>query len=748
LFNFFIHFCRLTSLDDVNSVYRTLNSNEYLFSNFKSKFGCIFIYVNFLLLFILSLDARAQTESDFVFDVGDSSALRYILPTKIEKYLPKVESESLLQDRYKQALKNNNDKVLLVTSSGLGMNSLKKKDPVKAIQYFKKALSAAENLQNKKAILTSHIQIAIAFIAAKKYDDALASIQQAEKILPTAKTGVAEGVVYAVSAFILKSKKEVTTASEYFLRASKSYTAKGEKVAAAGCLNALGEIQLKMHASKQSLESFSAAWNLISSSKENKIKALVLRNQGLVYFKKGMFDKAVEFFNKSVAFDNQLIVKKLLKDAYMQLFTVNGFSNNFSKADYYHELYRSLKDSLLRVELPTSKRKLSVFEAEEKIQIIEMLQRENQAQTEKMNQQQLELSQVITKSDFELQQKDRALEEKDNELSAMSKEKAEKERDIARKELLITQQNSFRNLLIGVTIVAFLFILLFYNRYKIKRDSNKNLQKANLELAETLEQLKSTQDQLVQSEKMASLGQLTAGIAHEIQNPLNFVNNFSETALELFEDFKTAPNEEERNAITNDLNVIIGKINHHGKRAELIVKNMLLHSRTGSTEKELVDLNVLCEEISGLAYHGARVAMPTLQCKLEKDFQSDLPSIKINRQDIGRVLLNIMSNGFYALNARKQKGNTLNYIPILSIATNLLNNQIEIRIQDNGIGMPIEVMNKIFEPFFTTKPTGEGTGLGLSMSYDIITKGHQGQIKVESEVGVSTAFIIHLPTNV
>jgi two-component system, NtrC family, sensor kinase len=696
------------------------------------------------LLFLLSLDAKAQTDADFVFDVGDSSALRYILPTRIEKSLPKAGNENLLQDRYKQALKNNNERVLLVTSSNLGMNSLKKKDPIKAIQYFKKALSYAENLQNKKAILTSHIQIAIAFVSAKKYDDALASIQQAEKILPTAKAGNSEGIVYAVSAYILKNKKELTTASEYFLRASKSYTAKGEKVAAAGCLNALGEIQLKLNASKESLESFSSAWNLISSSKENKIKALVLRNEGLVYFKKGMFEKAVEFFNKSVAFDNQLIVKKLLKDAYMQLFTVNGFSNNFTKADYYHELYRSLKDSLLRVDLLTSKRKLTVFETEEKIQIIEMLQRENQAQAEKMNQQQLELSQVITKSDFELQQKDQALEEKENELSAMSKEKAEKERDIARKELLITRQNSFRNLLIGVTIVAFLFIFLFYNRYKIKRDSNKNLQKANQELAETLEQLKSTQNQLVQSEKMASLGQLTAGIAHEIQNPLNFVNNFSETSIELFDELKNASNDDERNAITNDLKLIIGKINHHGKRAEQIVKNMLLHSRTGSTEKELVDINDLCDEISGLAFHGARVSMPTLQCKLEKNYSNQLPKVKINRQDIGRVLLNIMSNGFYALNVRKKQSEN-NYLPELTVSTNLHNNQIEVRIQDNGTGMPPEVRNKIFEPFFTTKPTGEGTGLGLSMSYDIITKEHQGQIKVESEVGAYTAFIIHLP---
>lgn len=743
----FVHFCKLTSLIALNTVHRTFYFKRYFRSNFKLKLDYLSICVRIIVLVFFSLDAVAQTDDDFALNISDSSALRYILPQKIQRSPQKEENEYLLQEQYSQALKNSNNRIMFNTSSQLGMNFLTKKDPVKAIQYFKKALSAAENLGNKKAILISNIHISSAFISAKKYDDALASIQQAEKFLPISKTRNAEGIIYAIYAFILKNKKEFTTASEYFLRASKAYSSIGEKAASAGCLNSLGEIQLKQNASKQAIESFSNAWNLISNSNENKLKALVLRNQGLVYFKKGMFEKAVEFFNKSVAIDNQLLVKKLIKDAYMQLFTVHGFSNNFTKADYYHELYRSLKDSLMRIDLLSSKRKLTVDEADEKLQIIEMLQRENQAIADKMNQQQLELSQVITKTDFELQQKDRALEEKEVELTAMSKEKAEKERDIARKELLITQQNSFRNLLIGVTIVAFLLILLFYNRYKIKGDSNQHLQKANRELAATLDQLKNTQNQLVQSEKMASLGQLTAGIAHEIQNPLNFVNNFSETAIELFEELKNTTNEEDRKAIVDDLKLIIGKINHHGKRAELIVKNMLLHSRTGSTEKELVDINAVCEEISGLAYHGARVTMPNLECKLEKNFKVNLPLIKINRQDIGRVLLNIMSNGFYALNARKKKNESINYLPELSISTNIVNNHIEVRIQDNGTGMPPEVRNKIFVPFFTTKPTSEGTGLGLSMSYDIITKEHQGQIQVESEVDAYTAFIIHLPLN-
>ena len=502
---------------------------------------------------------------------------------------------------------------------------------------------------------------------------------------------------------------------------------------------------LKMNDSKKAQENFLSALDLLNQGKNTKLKAVVLRNMGLVQFKKGQFENAIEFFNKSFSYDHQLLVKKLLKDAYMQLFTLNSFKNDFTNADIYHDKYRELKDSLSKLEIlrPT----LSLPELEQKEQIIDMLQKQNQEQSMIMNQTQLELSQVISKTDIEIQAKDRAIEEQEIALEALNRLKAEQERDIAKKEVQLERQTGFRNLLLALTLAALLLAILLFNRYKIKRKSNTQLEKSNVELADTLAKLKSAQNQLVQKEKLASLGQLTAGIAHEIQNPLNFINNFSETAIELLEEVKTTEDPADKAELERDIVQLLNKINHHGKRADDIVKNMLLHSRSGDAKKELVDVNKLCAEIAGLAYHGARVKMPSLNCIVSSHYTDQLPELNINRQDVGRVLLNIISNGFYAMNKKKEFLKNKIYQPELMISTAIKNEFVEITVKDNGTGVPKSVLDKIFEPFFTTKPAGEGTGLGLSLSFDIITKSHNGRLNADSIEGEYTLFSILLPLN-
>ncbi|MBP6334466.1 MAG: hypothetical protein KA444_03260 [Bacteroidia bacterium] len=271
------------------------------------------------------------------------------------------------------------------------------------------------------------------------------------------------------------------------------------------------------------------------------------------------------------------------------------------------------------------------------------------------------------------------------------------------------------------------------------------LQEKNVELTKTMDNLKSTQNQLIQSEKMASLGQLTAGIAHEIQNPLNFVNNFSELSVELLEELGTIPDEEEKKEIVGDLKQNLGKIVFHGKRADSIVKGMLQHSRASTAEKQATDINKLVEEFFNLAYHGMRAKDPAFNCTMQKDLAPDLPSISIIPQDISRVILNIFNNSFYAVDEKKKSLPDGTYQPIVSIATKKIGDKILIAIRDNGKGIPQEIRDKIFNPFFTTKPTGLGTGLGLSISYDIIVKGHGGDLKVESGTGEFTEFTILLP---
>lgn len=273
------------------------------------------------------------------------------------------------------------------------------------------------------------------------------------------------------------------------------------------------------------------------------------------------------------------------------------------------------------------------------------------------------------------------------------------------------------------------------------------------ELEHTLKELKSTQSQLIQSEKMASLGELTAGIAHEIQNPLNFVNNFSEVSNELIDEMNDELNKgfiDEAKEIGRDIKQNLEKINYHGKRADAIVKGMLLHSRKNSGIKEPTDINALCDEYLRLSYHGLRAKDKSFNAKFETDFDDSIGKINIVPQDIGRVILNLINNAFYAV-SEKQNQNIPGYIPTVIVRTSkhLLpgsrNAEIVITVSDNGNGIPQHIIDKIFQPFFTTKPTGQGTGLGLSLSYDIVTKGHNGELKVESEEKRGTTFIIKLP---
>ncbi len=267
------------------------------------------------------------------------------------------------------------------------------------------------------------------------------------------------------------------------------------------------------------------------------------------------------------------------------------------------------------------------------------------------------------------------------------------------------------------------------------------------ELTQSLAELKATQDQLIQKEKMASLGELTAGIAHEIQNPLNFVTNFSEVSTELVGELKeelARGETDEARAIADDLTQNLQKITHHGQRASSIVKGMLEHSRTSTGERQLTNLNALADEYLRLAYHGLRARDSTFNCALVTNFDPALAPVHVVGQDIGRVLLNLFTNAFYAV-SEKRKLAPDGYQPRVSVSTNHTSAGVEIRVSDNGTGMPDTVKAKIFQPFFTTKPTGEGTGLGLSLSYDIITKGHGGMLTVESKEGQGTEFLIRLP---
>jgi two-component system, NtrC family, sensor kinase len=305
-----------------------------------------------------------------------------------------------------------------------------------------------------------------------------------------------------------------------------------------------------------------------------------------------------------------------------------------------------------------------------------------------------------------------------------------------------------------ITIITGFVVLAFvlYRNNRQKQKANNLLQSQMQKIETTLTELKNTQKQLIQSEKMASLGELTAGIAHEIQNPLNFVNNFSEVSKELIEEVKSerskvksqrddAIEEELLNNIAQNLD----KINHHGKRADAIVKSMLQHSRSSTGQKEPSDINALCDEYLRLAYHGLKAKDKDFHATFEFYPDQGMPKVEVVPQDIGRVLLNLINNAFYAVSEKSKTAGT-GYQPKVTVGTARIDGKVEITVSDNGNGIPEAIRDKIFQPFFTTKPTGQGTGLGLSLSYDIVTKGHGGELKLESAENAGTTFIISLPS--
>ena len=332
--------------------------------------------------------------------------------------------------------------------------------------------------------------------------------------------------------------------------------------------------------------------------------------------------------------------------------------------------------------------------------------------------------------------------------------------------LLNQQKRNQNNLLLSLGIilgltVIILVIILKNNQNKQKAYKVLNLQKQatdeqRAKAEEALTELQATQKQLIQSAKMASLGELTAGIAHEIQNPLNFVNNFSEVSVELLGELiegsvnkLTGSDKAKADEIINDLADNLKKISHHGKRADSIVKGMLLHSRISANKKELTDINALTDEYLRLSYHGLRAKDNTFNTSIETSFDTNIEKLLLVPQDVGRVLLNICNNAFYSTH-KKTKLNIEGYEPMLWLTTKGIVKDgelkaVQIRIRDNGMGIPDKILAKIYQPFFTTKPAGEGTGLGLSLSYDIITNEHKGQLNVETKEGEYAEFIIELP---
>ena len=409
-------------------------------------------------------------------------------------------------------------------------------------------------------------------------------------------------------------------------------------------------------------------------------------------------DTLIHFGNNTPQVVSQLSEKKKLRDSSHALSKAFAKEGDYAKAYQYYLQYSSYKDSLTAE--ATTRRLAS-----------------------------LEYKQNLLKKEAQIQ--------------LLTKERQLREQSSNR-------QQQFVIALGGCVVLLVALSLILTRNNRAKHLANQQLNEQKEALQQTLAELKTTQTQLIQSEKMASLGELTAGIAHEIQNPLNFVNNFSEVSTELVNELvenrqQAHRDEELETELLNDVQQNLQKIHQHGNRASSIIKGMLEHARTTGGQKEPTDLNSLVDEYVKLAYHGVRAKDNTFEAKLTTVLDPNLGQLTVVPQEIGRVLLNLANNAFYAVQKRQQSATT-DYHPEVIVSTSRKANQIEITIRDNGTGISEAIRQKIFQPFFTTKPSGQGTGLGLSLSYDIITKGHSGSLVVHSQEGDGTEFVIQLPT--
>ena len=446
----------------------------------------------------------------------------------------------------------------------------------------------------------------------------------------------------------------------------------------------------------------------------------LIRNFGIIQFKKGDLKGAINFYRKSLA-DSSAINNHYLQS-----------EDNRRIAEAYQKMGRA--DSSIAFGK-------KAFEQAQLDRNPDQVQRVTQLLTDEY----LKMGDYKNAFNYEqvtLKARDSLFsEQKTLQVQNLAYNEEQRKQEVRAAEIAYQNRVRFYTLLGVVGVFALIAAILLF--------ANTQRKKANTALHKTLSELKNTQKQLIQSEKMASLGELTAGIAHEIQNPLNFVNNFSEVNTEMIDEMTQAIEKghlDEVKALAADIKANQEKISQHGKRADFIVKGMLQHSRNSSGEKQETNLNILAEEFFKLSYHGLRAKDKSFNAEIVTRFDEKLPKINIAQQEIGRVLLNLFNNAFYAVNQRSKTAGP-DYKPEVSVSTAFANGKVMIKVKDNGVGIPDAIKEKIMQPFFTTKPTGEGTGLGLSLSYDIVVKGHGGKIEIDTKEGEYTEFKITLPIN-
>ena len=553
----------------------------------------------------------------------------------------------------------------------------------KATTTFLEALKVGEQLGDSVAISKSHLKLGLISFILKYYDDAIKDFNISISYLSKEKKYIKEsGTSNYLIALSYTELEKYDLALNHFAKALEIYKTTNNISGEIECEMYIGKMYIYFNHLDQAFYHLNLAMkeNAENGNREDGI-ARIQSFLSLAYLKNVEIDKAIDIGESAFQKGKELHDVVTIMEAAKALQEAYKLKGNYAKAYSFLSGYKDLSDSIYNSKI-----------------------------TERVS---------GLKSRYEFERK-------------VNDEKILHEKEKAIQQEKFERQRLTRNIYLTGLILFLIFsgVLLFQYQAKIK---------ANNQLSETLTNLKKTQGQLIQQEKLASLGSLTSGIAHEIRNPLNFITNFSDTSLDLLQDFKESNSADEKNELLKELELSLTKINTHGKRADLIVSRMQLHSRSHTGKKELTNINHLCQESIDLALNGVRSKYDNFNCNVEFLPDETIPQIFVIPQELGRVILSLMNNAFHATR-NKSDANII-------VKTILLENNIEISVCDNGKGIPKNIINQIFEPFFTTKPAGEGTGLGLSISHDIISKVHQGQLTVSTEEGKFTEFRITLPVS-
>jgi len=573
-----------------------------------------------------------------------------------------------------------------------------------ALEAYFKSAELAKTLHHSKGEGETYGAIADSYSEANNHSNAKLYYNNAITILRRSNESSSLAFVLSNAGNEFRKTRNYDSALLYFREAKVVFDKTNHLSGKSYCLGNIGMVYAEIGKNNLAEKNINEAINILERAQDYHPICDYLISMSDVYLNKGDEQTALNYARRSFHLAEQYALKKQIGDASLKLSELYERAGNLSQAYEYYKSHIEYRDSITNIE---TERKMGDL-----------------------------------RYNFEMSQKQ-------IEVNLLSRQK--------RNERYL---NISLATILGLTIII-LGILFKNNQSKQKAYSILNLQKQETDQQKAkaenaLIELQVTQEQLIQSAKMASLGELTAGIAHEIQNPLNFVNNFSEVSVELLGELREgtankliASDKAEADLIINDLADNLKKINAHGKRADSIVKGMLQHSRVSANKKELTDINALSDEYLRLSYHGLRAKDNTFNISIETSFDMNIEKLSIVPQDIGRVLINIYNNAFYSVQ-HKAKLNIKGYEPKLWVTTKgiVKDGDLEaaqIRIRDNGMGIPNKILDKIYQPFFTTKPAGQGTGLGLSLSYDIITNEHKGQLKVETKEGEYTEFIIELP---